>query len=281
MDILPRVEEVRAWVQKVHGSGMTVGLVPTMGALHAGHLELMQVAARACDRVMISIFVNPTQFGPGEDYERYPRDLEHDADLAATAGVHAVFAPAVGEMYPPGYATYVQVEGITDKLCGRSRPGHFRGVATVVTKLLTIVRPDKAFFGQKDYQQALVVRRLVTDLHLGAEIVIVPTVREADGLAMSSRNSYLHPAERQQALGLYQALQAGREAIGRGERRVDAVEAKMRKVMEQAGVQVDYAEVCRAADLENPAEIAGSILLAVAGWVGATRLIDNLLLEVE
>ncbi|MDK2816559.1 MAG: pantoate--beta-alanine ligase [Moorella sp. (in: firmicutes)] len=253
-----------------------------MGYLHEGHLTLARTAREQNDVVIMSIFVNPTQFGPGEDLERYPRDLERDQKLAAAAGVDAIFAPAVAEMYPPGYATYVQVEGLTEVLCGASRPGHFRGVATVVSKLFNIVQPDRAYFGLKDYQQAVVIKRLVRDLNFPVDIITVPTVRESDGLALSSRNKYLSPEERQSALSLYRALNIGADLIRSGERRAAVVrEAMAQEILSRPGTRIDYVAVNDAETLEPLDEIKGRVLLALAVWVGNTRLIDNLTLEVK
>jgi pantoate--beta-alanine ligase len=223
MKIVHTIAEIREFVRQARLAGRTVGLVPTMGYLHEGHLELMRRARERCGIVVASVFVNPTQFGPNEDLARYPRDLERDARLAAEVGVDVIFNPPVEEMYPPGYCTYVDVERITENMCGASRPGHFRGVATVVTKLFNIVRPDAAFFGQKDAQQALVIRRMAEDLNMDLEIVTVPTVREPDGLAMSSRNVYLDPEQRRAALVLAGSLDRAVEAVRAGERDVQRI----------------------------------------------------------
>jgi len=281
MEVFKTIPQVRQWVKAQRQQGRKIGLVPTMGYLHEGHLTLMRRAKNSCDAVIISIFVNPTQFGPQEDYERYPRDLERDLKLAREVGVDTVFAPEVQEMYPPGYATYVEVEGLTEVLCGATRPGHFRGVATVVTKLFNIVQPDEAFFGLKDYQQAMVIKRMVKDLNIPVEIVTVPTVREEDGLALSSRNKYLTPEERRQALSLYRALKLGEELIRRGERRADKVrEAMTKEILSQPLARIDYVSVNDAETLKPLEEISGKVLLAVAVWIGSTRLIDNVVVEV-
>lgn len=281
MEVFKTIPQVRQWVKAQRQQGRKIGLVPTMGYLHEGHLTLMRRAKNSCDAVIISIFVNPTQFGPQEDYERYPRDLERDLRLAREVGVDAVFAPEVQEMYPPGYATYVEVEGLTEVLCGASRPGHFRGVATVVTKLFNIVQPDEAFFGLKDYQQAMIIKRMVKDLNIPVEIVTVPTVREEDGLALSSRNKYLTPEERRQALSLYRALKLGEELIRRGERQADKVrEAMTKEILSQPLARIDYVSVNDAETLKPLEEISGKVLLAVAVWIGSTRLIDNVVVEV-
>ncbi|MEW8958592.1 MAG: pantoate--beta-alanine ligase [Moorella sp. (in: firmicutes)] len=282
MEVLKTIAAVRKYVVGARKQGQSIGLVPTMGYLHEGHLTLARTARGQNDVVIMSIFVNPTQFGPGEDLERYPRDLERDKRLAAAAGVDAIFAPSVEEMYPSGYATYVQVEGLSDVLCGASRPGHFRGVATVVSKLFNIVQPDRAYFGLKDYQQAVIIKRLVRDLNFPVEIITVPTVREQDGLAMSSRNKYLSPEERRSALSLYRALQLGTRLIVEGERNAAVVrEAMTREILSYPDTRIDYVAVNDAATLEPLDAIRGRVLLAVAVWVGGTRLIDNMIVEVK
>ena len=241
-----------------------IGLVPTMGAFHDGHAALLRAARRECDLVVASVFVNPAQFGPGEDFHRYPRDEERDMQIAEDAGVDFLFAPPTDELYPPGFQTWVEVEDLSRRLEGDFRPGHFRGVATVCLKLFNIVRPARAYFGQKDAQQAAVVRRLVRDLDLELEIRVVPTVRDADGLALSSRNAYLSTEERRSALALPHALQAGAEAHRRG----DDPAAAARAVLD--GLEPDYVEVV---------ELDGRLVLAAAARVGSTRLIDNVVLE--
>jgi pantoate--beta-alanine ligase len=249
----------------------TIGLVPTMGALHGGHLSLVDLACRENAIVVVSIFVNPIQFGPGEDFERYPRDPEHDAQLLGQAGIEAIFRPSAGAMYPAGAATRVHVEGVSEPLEGAARPGHFEGVATVVTKLLAAVEPDRAYFGQKDAQQVAVVQRLARDLDLGVEIRVAPIVREADGLALSSRNAYLGPAERRAAASLSASLRQAAEAYAGGERRPDALRVVLRARLEAEPLaRVDYAEVVDPATFRPPGRLA---VLAV--WIGKTRLIDN------
>jgi pantoate--beta-alanine ligase len=258
--------------------GRTIGLVPTMGALHEGHLSLIRAARERCDLVVMSLFVNPTQFGPGEDLEAYPRDEERDLRLAGEAGADLVFAPAPEEIYPDGFATHVEVEGLTDVLDGdpaRRGASHFRGVTTVVAKLLNIVTPDLAFFGQKDAQQAIVIRRMARDLDFPVEIVVCPTVREADGLALSSRNAYLDAADRERAVALSRALSAAAEAAVEGAPTADAVEAG-RRVLADAEIEPEYLEARYADDL-SPAESFNGrpVLVAVAARVGRARLIDN------
>ncbi|MQL53280.1 pantoate--beta-alanine ligase [Desulfofundulus thermobenzoicus] len=273
------IGEIREFVRQARSRGQTVGFVPTMGYFHAGHLTLMRRAKESCDVVVVSVFVNPLQFGPREDYARYPRDLERDLALAREAGVDAVFHPSVAEMYPPGFATHVEVAGLTECLCGASRPGHFRGVTTVVTKLFNIVQPDKAFFGQKDAQQALVIRRMVQDLNMPLEIVAVPTVREFDGLAMSSRNVYLSPAERQAALVIPRSLEAARRAFAAGERDGGRLADLVRDELAQVpGAEVDYVEIRSLPDLKPVDKLDGPALLALAVRLGGTRLIDNTVL---
>jgi pantoate--beta-alanine ligase len=244
-----------------------IGLVPTMGALHAGHIALFAAARTENDVVVASIFVNPAQFGVGEDFERYPRDEEADAAAAEAAGVDVLFVPATEEMYPPGFDTWVEVEGASAGLEGDARPGHFRGVATVCLKLFNIVRPDRAYFGQKDAQQAAVVERLVADLNLELDIRVVPTVREEDGLAVSSRNAYLSAEEREAAAALPKALRAGEEAQGRG---ADPLEAARTVLAAAPGVEPEYVELAR---------LDGRVYLLVAARAGRTRLIDNVVLE--
>lgn len=282
MRILETIVQVKEFVQAAKQQGKTIGLVPTMGALHEGHLTLMREAKQQHQVVIASIFVNPTQFGPNEDLARYPRDLAGDSEKAASAGVDAIFHPQPSEMYPKGYVTYVEVEGITERLCGQSRPGHFRGVATVVTKLFNIVQPDAAYFGQKDAQQVLVIQRMVEDLHLPVKVIVVPIVREADGLAMSSRNRYLQPKERQGALVLSRSLQLAQELVVAGERNRDSLCRKVRQYIEQEPLaEIDYVEVYSYPDLQAPEQLAAKNIVALAVRIGTTRLIDNVILEVQ
>ena len=264
-------------------SGATLGLVPTMGFLHDGHVALLRAARERCETVVMSLFVNPAQFGPGEDLEAYPRDLERDLELAQEAGVEIVYAPAVEDVYPPGFATTVDVGEITEVLDGdpaRRGPAHFRGVTTVVAKLFNTVRPDLAFFGQKDAQQALVIKRMVRDLDFGIEIVVVPTVREPDGLAMSSRNTYLSPDERERASAINRALRAIEDAVRAGEVDAGAAIAAGLAELGAAGIEPEYLE---ARDAETLAPIESfngrPVLVAVAARLGRARLIDNVLIE--
>jgi pantoate--beta-alanine ligase len=289
MEILRTVAELRQWSRskrndsgEAGGStigpviGPVMGLVPTMGALHAGHVSLVRASRASCRFTAMSLFVNPTQFGPQEDFTRYPRAFEADCALAEAEGVEVLFAPSVEEMYPAGVETFVGVESLSGRLDGASRPGHFRGVATVVAKLLIAGEPDRAFFGQKDAAQVAVIRRMASGLRLATEIVVCPTVRDADGLALSSRNAYLSPAERAQALVLSRAVRRAEAMAAGGERRASVLVAAAREVLAaEPPVRVDYVTVVDWATLE-PVEIAApGTLFAVAARVGATRLIDN------
>ena len=272
------VHAMRSWSRGLQREGVTIGLVPTMGALHEGHRSLIRAARLACDASAVSIFVNPLQFGPLEDFDRYPRSLAQDLRLCQSAGVDAVFIPRAQEMYPPDFETAVSVQRLTRRYEGLSRPGHFGGVTTVVMKLLNIVRPDKAFFGQKDYQQTVVVEQLVKDLNLDTEIVVRPTVRETDGLALSSRNRHLSPEERKAATVLYRALSDGRELIRAGERSVKKVEAAMtRLIWAEPLARLDYLAVADPITLDEVRSVRGRVVLLLAVWIGKSRLIDNLI----
>lgn len=280
MRVVKTVKEMQQLAVRLRRKGK-VGFVPTMGALHQGHLELIRVAQRRCDWVVVSIFVNPIQFGPKEDYRHYPRDFTQDQKLLRELGVDVLFYPEVHEMYPENYSTYVEVEGLTRYLCGRSRPGHFRGVATVVTKLFNIVKPHLAVFGQKDAQQAFVIKRMVRDLNFDVEIVVVPTVREADGLALSSRNSYLTVAERRQAVVLYHALRHAEEMIKQGERNPVKVKRAMHRLIQrQSTGKIDYVAIVDTTRLAPVKEIKGEVLVALAVYFGRARLIDNFIIRV-
>lgn len=283
MEILRTVQEIRAYAGTQKKAGRSIGLVPTMGALHEGHLALMKAAREKCDVVIASVFVNPTQFGPNEDFDAYPRRFETDCKLLEGIPVDAVFHPDPSEMYPDGYCTYVQVDGdITNKLCGAQRPGHFRGVATVVTKLINLSRADEAFFGQKDAQQVVVVRRFVEDLNLNVNINMVPIVREESGLAKSSRNAYLSQEEREAACVLSRSLRKAQSAFEDGERNVetlkDLVSGELQK--EPAAV-IDYVELFSFPGLTAMKEVTEDALLAIAVKIGKTRLIDNVILKVR
>jgi pantoate--beta-alanine ligase len=280
MVVAQRIGDVRQEVRAARARGARVGLVPTMGALHEGHASLLRAARADGGLVVASIFVNPTQFGPGEDLAKYPRPLERDLEICRREGVGLVFTPSAAEMYPAGFATTVHVARMTEKLCGAFRPGHFDGVCTVVARLLAIVRPDTAYLGEKDAQQLAVVRRMAADLDLGVEIRGCPTVREPDGLAMSSRNAYLSPAERRQALALSRSLAEAREAVLAGERDAGRLAAQVRQRLEAAeGVALQYAAVVDPDTLEDLGRVGDKALVAVAAKVGATRLIDNVVLR--
>lgn len=279
MRICESVEQMRE-VRVLMRQDRRVGLVPTMGALHEGHLSLVRAARAQCNSVVVSIFVNPLQFGPNEDLAKYPRTFERDCELLEREKVDIVFAPSAADMYPKNAVTYVTVEGMSEKLCGRSRPGHFRGVTTVVAKLFHIVEPELAFFGQKDAAQCAIIRRMVRDLNFPVEIVVGPIVREPDGLAMSSRNAYLGPPERESALVLYRALAAVRERFETGERNAGKlVEVGKEVLSREAGAQLDYLEIVDPITLDPIPEIRSETLVAVAALVGKTRLIDNISLQ--
>ncbi len=266
--------------RQARAEGHIVGFVPTMGALHEGHLSLVRAAEAQCRPVVVSIFVNPKQFGPGEDFTRYPRDFESDRRLLESLEVDAVFAPSAAEMYADGFRTYVHVEGFSERLEGKSRPSHFRGVTTVVLKLFEIVQPHFAYFGRKDAQQARLIRQVVRDLNLDTEVVVCPIVREGDGLAISSRNAYLRKDERRAATVLFRALSAAREEISKGERDALRLNALMRKIIDAEPLATtDYAEIVDAETLENVTRLGRTCLALVAGFVGTTRLIDNMLIE--
>lgn len=280
MEVCQTIAEIRKYVGRARERGI-VGLVPTMGFFHDGHLTLMREAAKVCPTVVVSIFVNPLQFGPTEDFRDYPRQPERDLALAREAGVHAVFMPDTAEMYPLPPALFVQVERMDEVLCGRSRPSHFRGVATVVAKLFNVVAPDMAFFGQKDAQQLQIIRRMVRDLNFNLELRAVPTVRDSDGLALSSRNVYLDEKQRAAATVLFRSLDRAQEAIRSGERNREAVEKLMTGMISAESVaQLDYASVLSLPDLDPIEHLEGSVLLAVAARFGRARLIDNVIVKI-
>jgi pantoate--beta-alanine ligase len=282
MEIINRRQRMSSVARKIRREqDKTIGLVPTMGALHEGHLSLFREARRMCDVVVVSVFVNPAQFGPGEDFQRYPRDLTKDTALLTDYNVDYIFAPPVEEIYRKGFSTYICSEGLSEQLEGTSRPGHFRGVATVVTILLNTVRPDFAFFGQKDAQQALIIRRLVKDLAFDAEIVVLPTVREDSGLAISSRNLYLTPEELSAASVIHKALTRAKTAYKDGERSAGRLETLVRSTIEvEPRARIDYVSVTDAETLERLEKLdERPILIAVAAYIGKTRLIDNTILN--
>jgi len=280
MEIVNKIDELFVTRDGIRSRGGRLGLVPTMGALHEGHLSLIRAAKAKSDVVAASIFVNPTQFGPNEDFTRYPRDLERDLALLERDGVDLVFVPSVEEMYPQQSVTWVAVEGLSDRLCGKSRPGHFRGVATVVAKLFNIVEPDIAFFGQKDAAQVAIIRRMVRDLNMPVAIEACPIVREPDGLALSSRNAYLSPQQRQDALVLFRSLLRVRELFADGERNPAILIKAAKNVLSgSSAVRLDYFEIVDPDELTPLALINQPALVAVAAFVGNTRLIDNIVLE--
>ena len=277
MEVLRTNQEMTKWREERYRKGQIVGFVPTMGYFHKGHLALMEEALQRADEVVVSIFVNPTQFSPGEDLDQYPRDLERDLKLCRDLGVQAIFAPEVEEMYPSGFQTRVQVEHITQNLCGLHRQGHFSGVALVVTKLFGAIRPHLAVFGEKDFQQLVVVKRLSKDLNLGVEIVAHPTVREPDGLAMSSRNKYLSEEERNSALSLSRSLLAARNMVAEGERRVDVLVARAKEMIEaEPHTRIQYVQVVDEETVTDIDEVTPKAVMAMAVFVGQARLIDNM-----
>jgi len=274
------IGELKKALSEARREGKSIGFFPTMGALHEGHLSIMRAARKETDFLVISIFVNPTQFGPSEDFEEYPRDLQGDLRKAKEVRVDLVFAPSADEMYPEGFATYVVQERLTDRMCGLSRPGFFRGITTVVAKLLNLVGPCVDYFGQKDYQQSVVVTQMARDLNMEVEIRVLPTVREDDGLAMSSRNKYLSPTERQQALCLYEALKEAEALVATGERKSERIIKKMKQTVARApAAEIDYIVVVDPENLEDIETIKGRVLVALAVWIGKTRLIDNTLIS--
>jgi pantoate--beta-alanine ligase len=279
MKICSTTDEMRAASRAARHPGKRLGFVPTMGALHPGHLSLVRAARARSDVVAVSIFVNPLQFGPAEDLAKYPRTFERDVEFLESEVVDILFAPTPEEMYPAGAVTYVTVEGLSEKLCGKSRPGHFRGVTTVVAKLFNIVEPDLAFFGQKDAAQTTIIRRMVRDLNLPVEIVVCPIVREPDGLAMSSRNAYLSPRERKSAMVLHRSLTQLRDRFDQGERNAaNLIEAGRQVLAQEPAVRVDYLEIVDPATLDPVQELRSTTLVAIAALVGNTRLIDNILM---
>ena len=282
MEIIRTVEWMKQVARDARSKERLVGLVPTMGALHEGHSSLVRTAKKECSPVIVSIFVNPKQFGAGEDLEKYPRRMKQDCAALEALGVDHVFAPSAAEVYPAGFRTAVTVEGLSDPLEGRSRPGHFRGVTTVVLKLFEIVRPHFAYFGRKDAQQVRIIRQMAADLNLDAQIVTCPIVREPDGLALSSRNAYLSAGERRASAVLFRALDSMKKAIERGERNAAELVAEMRRIFDcEPGAAVDYVEIVDADSFEPVVFVRGSCLALVAAFIGTTRLIDNALIEVS
>jgi len=282
MEIVETIDKTRKIIAKAKSAGRKIGFVPTMGALHEGHLSLIKAAKKQADFVVVSIFVNPTQFGPGEDLAKYPRPFDADVKACKDCGVDIVFAPSAEEIYPQKNITWVNVEKITEPLCGKSRPGHFRGVATVCAKLFNIVQPDIAFFGQKDAQQVIVVQRMVADLNMPLKIVVCSTFREKDGLAMSSRNKYLNSDERKDAALLYAALQEAEVFIGAGMRKSGELVKEMEKILKiSKRIKIEYISIVDAKTLDELNEAKGKVLIALAVKLGPTRLIDNIVLDVK
>ncbi|MDD3905656.1 MAG: pantoate--beta-alanine ligase [Candidatus Omnitrophica bacterium] len=282
MKVVDTISRMSTLVNIFKKEGKTVGLVPTMGYFHEGHLSLIRAARKHTDVVVVSIFINPMQFGPKEDFEKYPRDLKRDEQMATAAGADIIFYPSVKDIYPAGYSTYVIVESLTDNLCGASRPGHFKGVTTIVAKLFNIVKPSIAYFGQKDAQQAVIIKKMVQDLNMGVEVKVMPIVREADGLAMSSRNVFLSASERRDAVVLRESLKKAESAVNSGEKETK----KIIKIMEDAiarvpGAKIDYISIVSTADLKDVKLINREALIAIAVFIGKTRLIDNVIIKTD
>lgn len=282
MKILKDIKDLKGYIKQEKILQKKIGFVPTMGYLHEGHLSLIKRAKAENDICIVSIFVNPTQFGPNEDFEKYPRDFEHDCSLLESANVDALFLPEPEQMYPNGFQTYIEVGELTQNLCGTSRPGHFKGVTTVVAKLLNLVSPDRAYFGQKDAQQLLVIEKMVADLNMDIAIIGCPIIREEDGLAMSSRNSYLTKDERKQATVLCKSLKAAKAAIDSGERSCESIDRLIREIIAESPIgKIDYVEIVSRDTLQPIKVLHGSALIALAVYFGKTRLIDNIFLEVD
>jgi pantoate--beta-alanine ligase len=280
MKVINSILEMQQSVETLHLQGKTIGFVPTMGFLHEGHLSLLRICRQKADILVVSIFVNPTQFAPNEDFNRYPRDFKHDETLCSREGTDILFYPAVNEMYAPNHKTYVITDTLTQKLCGASRPNHFRGVTTIVTKLFNIVKPQVAVFGQKDAQQCLIIQRMVKDLNFNIDIIIGPVVREADGLAMSSRNNYLSPRERQEAPILFRALETAKSLIKYGNLNADEIRLKIRQIISSTpSAEIDYIGIVDSETLEPVDTISPDSLIALAVYIGKTRLIDNIIIK--
>jgi len=282
MEILKTIPEMKEAVRERKSQGMSVGFVPTMGYLHDGHLSLVQESLKRTDSTVVSVFVNPAQFGPKEDFKEYPRDLKRDAEILERMGVNFLFAPDAGEMYPEGYKTYVKVHDLQDRLCGRSRPGHFRGVCTVVLKLFNIVNPDISFFGQKDAQQAIILKRMAKDLNLDVKIDVLPIVREGDGLALSSRNTHLNPEERKAAVSLSRSLKEAQMMTESGERDTEKIIQRMREIIgKEPLAEIDYIDIVDMNGLEPIKKIDKEALIALAVFIGKVRLIDNIFVRTK
>ena len=280
MQIIEKAKEMQYICEKIRNSGKKIGFVPTMGALHEGHLSLVRKAREENEVVVVSIFVNPIQFGPNEDYNRYPRTFESDCEKLKKESVDYLFFPSVEEMYPAGFETYVSLRKLPNHLCGLSRPGHFDGVATVVTKLFNIVKPYKSYFGQKDYQQAKIIERMVRDLNIDTEVIMMPIVRESDGLAMSSRNAYLNPEERKKAICLYKSLLKAKEMIEGKEKSPEKIKEEMKKLILEIApdAKIDYISIVNPQTLDDVSEIKDTVVVALAVFIGSTRLIDNFII---
>ncbi len=282
MKVIDNIDKMKTYAKIMKKENKLLGFVPTMGSLHEGHVSIMKVARKQADIVVLSIFVNPIQFGPDEDFKKYPRDIQRDEEIAKSCGVDVLFYPDTKSMYPNGFSTYVNVENMTERLCGRSRPGHFRGVTTVVAKLFEIIRPDIAYFGQKDFQQALVIKKMAEDLNMDVVIKIMPTVRTEDGLAVSSRNAYLSKSERKDSLVLSKSLLAARRAVDSGERNTRKIVKIMREVISGApSAKIDYVSIVDVKSLKETPRIRGEALAVAAVFIGKTRLIDNLPLDTK
>ncbi|MEW6375562.1 MAG: pantoate--beta-alanine ligase [Thermodesulfobacteriota bacterium] len=281
MEVIKTIKEMKELASYARRAGKTLAFVPTMGFFHDGHLSLMREGRRRGDLLIVSLFVNPTQFGPNEDFKNYPRDFERDRKMAEEVGVDILFAPEAIEMYPPNHQTIVRVEKVTQNLCGKSRPTHFQGVTTVVMMLFEIVMPHVAIFGEKDYQQLVTIQRMVRDFHMSVEVLGMPTVREEDGLAMSSRNTYLLPEERKAALSLYRSLQEAKGLLQKGERKADRILHEVKGILRSEPlVRIDYVQICDAYTLQDVDIIDGDVIVALAVYLGKTRLIDNLVFRV-
>jgi pantoate--beta-alanine ligase len=277
MEVIKTIKEMKEFSSQARRAGKTIAFVPTMGYFHEGHLSLMREGQRRGDLLIVSLFVNPTQFDPNEDFKNYPRDFERDGKMAEEVGTDILFAPEGDEMYPSDHQTIVLVEKVTQNLCGQSRPTHFQGVTTVVMMLFEIVAPHVAIFGEKDYQQLVTIHQMVRDLHMSVEVVGMPTVREADGLAMSSRNTYLLPEERKAALSLYRSLQKAKELLQQGEQKADRILHQMKGILQSEPlVRIDYIQICDAYTLQDVDRVEGDVVVALAAYLGKTRLIDNL-----
>jgi len=282
MKVAKTIKSVRNLVKTAHDKGKKIGFVPTMGALHIGHISLIKAAKKKCNFVVVSIFVNPTQFGPGEDFEKYPRPLKADLEICRKSGVDVIFAPSLQQMYPGENMTWVNVKKLTEQLCGRFRPGHFRGVATICAKLFSIVAPDIAFFGQKDAQQAVVIKKMVADLNMPLKIVVCSTVCQADGLAVSSRNQYLTEQQKKDATYIYKALKKAKSLIKAGATKSKTIISEMKKILNRApSIKIEYISIVDAETLQELEKIGGRVLVAVAVKIGSTRLIDNILVDVN